>query len=875
MSIAQASSANIRLLPAYLDYHRQMLLRALVIAIIIPMIGIPSGIVLDYFVYPEWVGRFFVLRVIVDVLLLAILLLLIFAKHRLNLVAVKALGVISGMILNAAFCLMIYLTNGAFSPYYSAVILIIFAMSILLPWTVVETAILSIFSLVTYAVACIANPSFSSPGATAVFAYNGFFLIITAAVCITITYFLARARFEEFGLRHQLDAQNRKLQDLDRLKTQFFSNVSHELRTPLTLILGPVETLLSRTDSLDAKVHEGLILIHRSSLRLLKLINDLLDLTRLDQGAQVLRRSSMAMGPFVKGMVESVRHLGLSKQLRFKIEDGPADAEMVADPSRIEKVIVNLLTNAIKYTPAGGTITVGWNASSDGYSIEVRDTGVGIPDEDLPKIFDRFHQVRSNLANQTQGVGIGLALAKELVEHHGGTLEVSSTLGVGTSFTVKLPASPDAFPSTDQEVIHFKSPDAVDEPFEKAFRSADRSWRSPTGSDDEELPIMGTGDEVILVADDEEDMRRYVVSLLAPDYRVIQTRSGMHVSSLVQQHKPSLVLLDWMMPGKDGLTTCKELRATAESADLKIMLLTARIDEESKIQALQSGADDFLTKPFSSIEVKTRVENLLRTATLQKDLRHRNTELTNTLKKLQETETILIQSEKMNAIGSLSAGLLHEINNPLNYTLTAISVARQFKESLNSDMQEIFSDIEEGMLRVRDVITDLKDFAYPEKPGTESVFRVEEAFASAKKIMANDIGNIRLDIDLADDLVIIGQKTQITHLFINLLSNAGKSITAHLPTGQGVIRIHGRACEGMAVIEVADNGPGIPEDILNRVFEPFFTTRAVGSGMGMGLSVCHTIMASHHGTIRAGNRREGGAVFSITIPLSQEAKKPC
>lgn len=870
MSPAKSNPEDASLRAGYLSHNAGQLARGLMVLNAISVLVVPGGFVLDYFIYPQHFGQFLAIRFGAAALLLLLIGALSLAQKRGSLPAIKALGVTSALVVNVAVCLMIYQTEGAKSQYFVSLILVLTCWSTLSPWTVVETAAMCVGSLAVYALACAANPNFSSEGAFPLFAFGSFFILITTTICLIITFYLSRSRYEDFRLRHQLDAQNRELQDLDRLKTQFFSNISHELRTPLTLILGPVETLLSHGDQLDAKVHEGLLLIHRNTLRLLKLINDLLDLTRLDQQENVLRKKTLPAGTFVRGIVESVRHLGLSKNLRMRIEGGDPAVVINADPVRLEKVLINLLTNAIKYTPPDGMITVRWSGDDSSSLIEVEDTGVGIPAEDLPKIFDRFHQVRANAANLTQGVGIGLALARELVELHGGKLEVESQIDRGSIFRILLPSGP-AVPFVEPALEPLAQ--ATEEPFEKAFRSADRSWRNM--ADTGILPVVGRGDRVILVADDESDMRRYVVSLLAEEYRVVQTQHGGDVNALVADHKPDLVLLDWMMPGKDGLTVCRELRADPANRDLKIVLLTARIDENSKIEALRSGADDFLTKPFSSIEVKTRVANLLRSGQLQKDLRGRNAELTETISKLQRTETMLIQSEKMNAIGSLSAGLLHEINNPLNYTLAAISFAGQFKGTLNDEMKEILSDVEEGMVRIRNVVTDLKNFAYPEKPGAESEFSLVEVFSAARKIVAGEIGDITLEVDLPDNLVVRGQKTQMMHVFINLLNNAARALRVGQARAAATISIKGTSDGEMATVVVADNGPGVPEEIQNRIFEPFFTTQDVGSGMGMGLSICHTIMESHQGSIRVGNRAEGGAVFTFTLPLAQETQNLC
>lgn len=870
---------------AYYEQSGRQLTRSLTWTNVIAMVAMPGGAALDYFLYPAHFVEFLMWRLGDALFLLVCIGLLYVGGQRHQFLKAKTLGVLSALSVTGAISFMIYRTEGAQSPYFAGVNLPTLCFAAMMPWSLVQTLLMCGGTLLFYVVACVLNPSAHSPSFLPYLGFNTSFIFIASTVCVGLTLFLSRVRFEDFRLRHQLDAKNRELQDLDRLKTQFFSNVSHELRTPLTLILGPVETLLARGDALETKIHDSLMLVHRNTLRLLKLINDLLELTRIDLRREDIRKKTMKLGPYVKGIVDSVRHLGLSKQLRIKVEEGDPKAEALIDPSRIEKVLLNLLTNALKYTPAGGSITVRWRSDVAGSEIDVADTGVGIPAEDLSKVFDRFHQVRSNEANQNQGVGIGLALAKELVEQHGGRIEVESEPGKGSLFRILLPnveasAAPamespaPVEPQTSEEAKEAVAEPlvagaATAEPFEHAFRSADRSWREVGAETD--LPTLGRGEETILVADDESDMRRYIVSLLSESYRVVQTATGANVADLVAEHEPRIVLLDWMMPGKDGLAVCRELRG--HYPDMKIVLLTARIDESSKLDALDAGADDFLTKPFSSIELRTRVANLLRSARLQTELRATNHDLADTVAKLQRTEAMLIQSEKMNAIGSMSAGLLHEINNPLNYTLTAINFAKRSKSSLSPELQEVLADVEEGMVRIRDVITHLKTFAYPEKVGTAVVFPLREAIDSAAKIVASEIADARLDIDLPEGLSVKGQKTQLTHLFINLLGNAGKALQGR-PDPRVISIGATRSNEGVE-IAVADNGPGIPPEILMRIFEPFFTTRDVGAGMGLGLSICHTIVESHGGQIHAANRPEGGAVFTIQLPLAKEALNLC
>ncbi|HEY8903533.1 MAG TPA: ATP-binding protein, partial [Chthoniobacterales bacterium] len=432
-------TADQSLLADYRDHNARVLSRDLIVANVIAIVALPGGFLLDYFLYPHQFGEFLAFR-FGGALVLAVLSgLLYLASKQGASIKVKVLGVISALTVIASMCLMIRESDGAKSPYYVGVILVLTCWCTLAPWTVVETAALCVGSLAIYIAACVTNANFNPATSIPLLGFGASFILITTGVCIGMTVFLSRVRLNDFRLRHQLDAKNRQLEELDRVKTQFFSNVSHELRTPLTLILGPVEGLLSRGDAFDARVHESLILIQRNSLRLLKLINDLLDLTRIDQGAAALRTSTVSLGPYIKGIVDSVRHLGMTKQLRIKVQEGGPAVDATLDAARVEKVLINLLTNAIKYTLPGGSITVRWEVVENGISIEVEDTGVGIPPEDISKIFDRFHQVRSNVTNQTQGIGIGLSLVKELVEGHGGRIEVESVVDKGSTFRVILP----------------------------------------------------------------------------------------------------------------------------------------------------------------------------------------------------------------------------------------------------------------------------------------------------------------------------------------------------------------------------------------------------------------------------------------------------
>lgn len=876
---AQEPLSNPELLTAYAEQDTERRATLLRIAIFIGLVFTPLGSSLDFFVYPGHVSEFLGVRLITDTALLLLLGLLILSHRHGNRTGVRVAGILTPLVINSAFCYMIYRTEGAASPYYAGINLIILGISVLLPWTPRETAGVCAGSFALYLLACFLHPEATTRFAWGPFFNNSFFIFVTGVICVVSSRFLSAARLRDFHQRHQLEIQNDQLEDqndqlqaLDRLKTRFFSNVSHELRTPLTLILSPLEEVLSRPDSLPAASHDHLLLVQRNALRLLKLINELLDLTRLDQGVDILHRRPLDLASFAPGVLDSTRYLGLRKNLRFHRQGDAVPLIVEADPNRLEKILLNLLSNAIKFTPADGAITLRWFRQDGDAVVEISDTGSGIAEADLPFIFDRFRQAGTEDDSTRQGVGIGLALARELAEEHDGRLEAESTPGAGSTFRLVLPIAPES--ASVETVTSPDSDEQASEPYLHAFRSADRVLVD-IDSTPGDAPVVGQGEVTVLVVDDEPDMRRFLVSSLSEDFRVIPAATGEEGLRRARDEPPAVALLDWMLPGISGIEVARQLREDPRYADIKIILLTARADDESKLEALRNGADDFLAKPFSSVEVQQRIRNLAHTADLQAGLRQTNTELRETLTRLQETEAQLVQSEKMNALGMLSAGLLHEINNPLNYALTAISFARPALPEDNEDLREMFDDIDDGMKRIRDIVSDLRTFAYPEEQSSEEPFALCRAFESARQLCASELDGIETTVDLPDDLTVNGRYTQITHLFINLLTNASKACRSATGGNNGFVPcIAVRASESgdRVHVEVSDNGIGMDDQTRERIFEPFFTKRDVGEGMGLGLSTCHTIARSHGSDIEVASRPGEGARFSFHLPSGESTE---
>src|SRR5438132_13423684 len=351
---------------------------------------------------------------------------------------------------------MIYATEGADSPYYAGLNLVLLVLSLVLNWTFRESVSAVALVMLLYGVACaLKGPHFS----TGLLFNNLYFLVLTGLIAVTGSFVNSRLRFREFALRYELDRNkqmleesNRKLKELDQIKSRFFANISHELRTPLTLLLAPLEALLHRYN-LDQETKGLLATMHSNGMRLLKLINDLLDLVRLESGRMEVKREPLELSDFLKGLASAARQVADDKRIRLETWVAPELVSVLADRDKLEKILLNLLFNALKFTPAGGRVDLRAEKQGDEFVLLVKDTGMGISQKNLPHVFDRFWQADGSARRKYQGVGIGLALVKEFTEIQGGKVSVASEEGKGTTFTIRLPyAKAEAGPAVEEKL---------------------------------------------------------------------------------------------------------------------------------------------------------------------------------------------------------------------------------------------------------------------------------------------------------------------------------------------------------------------------------------------------------------------------------------
>ncbi|TDU62471.1 phospho-acceptor domain-containing protein [Prosthecobacter fusiformis] len=893
------------------DYERGIRVRNYRLCGLLASIAVLAGSSLDWMVYEEeGMAAFFPLRLgtVLTLLLIRIILGTDFGHHWHRLLGLGMAAPLMGSI-----AWMIYESEGAASPYYAGLNLIMLGAAILMRWPLLDSILVVIMTLVMYLAACYAHGPIAKPS---IFYNNLYFLVTTAFLTTAGTWFYNKIRLTEFELRQRLDSSlekiqeansaladsygqleqsksqleetntkleenNKKLRELDEAKSRFFANVSHELRTPLTLLLAPIESLRIQGDSIAPDQRDDLLTtMHSNAMRLLKLINDLLDLVRLESGTIQIRRAPLALEDFVRGLANAAIGVAKDKRIHLSIDCQQGLGRVQADAEKLERICLNLLFNALKFTPSGGTVQLHVIRDGDWLRLEVRDSGVGIAPEDLPNIFSRFWQADTSSQRKYQGMGIGLSLVKEIAEAHGGSVSVESERGKGTTMAVILPYEEalDTTPEETEAESHDLPPEAQKEWISDLYRRAEM-FPAMTSLQATLRPVeVGLGKRSkkprLLIADDEPDMLRFLRNQLSETFDIIEAVDGHQAVEKAAQFLPDIILSDMMMPEKDGLQVCRELRQRTSTRTIPVVLLTARADEKTKIDCLTAGASDFLGKPFSLTELSVRLKNLTDSHLYQRELQVQKQRLEAALEQIKETEALLVRNEKLASLGRLSAGLIHEINNPLNYAKQALYVLRDTATKLTDadrpDFEDTLGDIENGVDRVARIISDLRGFSRTTSQVAGN-FNVSQAVQTTLRFFSHAIKDgVEVTTDLPPYLEGTGDQNQFIQVLINLIQNALDAMAGkEYPEDQSrTLDIRAAEADGLITLRIRDNGPGIPADIMHNVFDPFFTTKDVGAGMGLGLSICHQIIAEHGGRILLDSIPGQFCEFTLEFPAT-------
>ena len=661
-----------------------------------------------------------------------------------------------------------------------------------------------------------------------------------------------------------------QLAELDRQKTHFFSNISHEFRTPLTLILGPVEDALAQVPkSLSG---EKLDLVRRNALRLYKMVNTLLDFSRVEAGRAQASYVPTDLSAFTANLASAFHSAAESAGLALVVDCPPMPEAVYVDPEMWEKVVLNLLSNAVKYTYEG-EIRVSLQWEDEHAVLRVRDTGVGIPPDEVPRVFERFYRVRLTQGRSQEGSGIGLALVQELVKLHGGSVAVISKLGEGTTFTVRLPRGSAHLPTERVERTSRPRSSATGA---APFVEEARHWSAPstnavganslgsqTVQTEAASPSNGISQSRILLVDDNADLRTYVAGLLGQVFPHVETASnGNEGLACARAHRPDLVLSDVMMPGLDGFGLVRELRKDERTRGVPIILLSARAGDEPTVEGLESGADDYLVKPFAARELIARVRTQLEMARVRREVAQ-----------LELSEQQL--RAKVEARDEWLTVVSHELRTPLSALVLSVqslirSVASKGRKELAPESVDTKARTAERHLsRLTRQVEQLVDFAELVSGRLELAFEEVDLSALVATVVETTREKARrvgCDITLSAGAPVVGRydRARLSQMMESLLDNALK-FGGGKPVEVAVTRE-----EGAAWIRIADHGAGVGLEDRERVFARFeraASTRNYG-GFGLGLWMARHIAEAHAGSIHLTQGSGGGALLSVTLPLA-------
>lgn len=502
------------------------------------------------------------------------------------------------------------------------------------------------------------------------------------ALILSLAYWLYTAQIRRVKLNEQLASKNReasRLLELDQIKTRFFANISHEFRTPLTLLIGPIEELKKESPK-SPMLH----MMERNAKRLLALINQLLDLGKLEARKMEVSLRKDDLVNFIQVIGSSFAPLAQQRQIAYQIlQDRPAFITYF-DTDKLEKIVTNLLSNAFKFTATGKSIElkVQYDEQFQQVTISVKDTGAGIAADKIGQVFERFYQTDSNTNRNHEGTGIGLALVKEMVQLLKGEVRVESELGIGSTFYIILPlinnaAADDIAEShtIEKSALDFAGlPDGL----------AEEGAGLPVHEKAQETPA-----DILLIVEDNEDLRAYISSVLEKDYQILEAKNGREGFEKALETIPDIVISDLMMPVMDGFEFCKKLKSAEKTSHIPVVMLTAKGSMESRIEGLELGADDYLTKPFNADEIKARVGNLIKTREKLRQLySQRIVELKPTEIKVSSMDEAFMEKAKAIVEKHLSESAFDMGRFADEMNMTAVQLRRKLKALTNYTSNE-------------------------------------------------------------------------------------------------------------------------------------------------------------------------------------------
>ncbi len=768
---------------------------------------------------------------------------------------------LAGLLLYSATGLMIIwvivAAGGTASEYSPGLVLLLAGIPILLPVSALQASLVVGLLLATYTAIPWIDPDPISPRALIL---HLSFPWAAAFGALIACHRLDAVRFADYCKRHALQVAGEKLRALDEAKSRFIANINHELRTPLTLLLLPLEELLSAQDyQLSTTQREYLKIVQSNANRLLSLVNNVLAAAASANGQPEMLPRAIEIQSIIEDTISDLRPAAIRKRLELGTQGAAAGGAIIGDPEALKRVFLNIVDNAVKFTPVGGRIELSVASASDGVEIAAHDNGIGFQKHDAEQIFEPFIQLSDGPGRRDGGLGLGLAIARDIVERHGGRIWAESEgVGQGATIRVWLPrVAPHSAVGSRTTVVN---PElgvlpcrAVGEKSIASLADQVEAQQSPFHEDSGARTPRTT--HQVLVVEDNPEMRRLLARLLSQECHVRTAISGNEALQQIRDDPPDLVLADIMMEGLSGIELCKAIKDDDAIRGIPVILVTALADQDDRISGLELGADDYLAKPFRARELVARVRSLLKLRSVQRDLIVRNRALEDAIEALNASKR---RSELY------SRAVSHDLRGPIAAAGAAINAAIRTQPA---ETEAVLSIAAENLSRADRMLVALRSLARTvgtpeESDDIEVGALVEDVIAGVRLARGGHPLPVSLGIDRGR---LRGRPEKLGHVLRNLIENALRAIEGR---EDGQVWVEVREESGQTIVRVIDNGCGIPASIRQAIFEPFQRGPCSRPGsLGIGLALARQIVEEHGGKIDVESQPGEGSSFTVTLPL--------
>lgn len=667
---------------------------------------------------------------------------------------------------------------------------------------------------------------------------------------------------EIFLRAQQVQETNQKLREAERVKNEFFANVSHELRTPLSLILAPLESILSnKYGALTPLQLPLLFTIHNNAIRLLQMVTGLLDFAKFEAGKMKAEREPIHISSLICSVLHDFEPLMKGKKITASCKMNNTEQWVMMDHYLFERILFNLLSNAVKFTPSGGVVTVIMEIDNDQLLLSVQDTGIGIAEEEIPQLFQKFRQVEGSSTRRFEGTGLGLAMVKEFTELLDGSVSVISQPGEGSTFIIQCLA-----PVTKE----------VSQQTYKPVKPAAFIPQYAVGSIHNSEPNIQAANNLlkVLVCDDNEELALYIITLLRGICQTKIAKDGQEGLRLVETWSPDLVLTDVMMPKKDGIAVCTSIKSNPLTSSITVVLLTALTHREAMLKGWEAKADEYLFKPFHPDELVTRIRSLLANIIERKQMtalmEQKNKELAYVRAEMEHNkklEDYTRQLERINReLEEFAYISSHDMKSPIS-SLNGIITLMDTKKAVKEEYQDLFELIKKSATQMQETINALNEVIAFRKtlkiPKEALKFQdvLEEVKIDIHELIAASYAIIEADFSRCPYIGF--PLIHLKSIFKHLLTNAIK----FKKEGQAPI-INIQTCKEnhFVVLVVSDQGLGIDMDLYkNKLFGLFQRFHTQINGMGIGLHIVHSIVESYEGKILVDTKVNLGTTFKIYL----------